>query len=90
MSSLIKSTFGGLKTKAGLKDAEEFLGSHPVGSGKLAAKQVRRGGTFLKAGYTFFYRQLGCLAFSLKFWPNINQFLSNCPASDLIFFFPNS
>ena len=41
MSSLIKSTFGGLKTKAGLKDAEEFLGSHPVGSGKLAAKQVK-------------------------------------------------
>ena len=29
-----------------------------------------------------FYRQLGCLAFSLKFWQKIKQFLSNCPASD--------
>jgi len=43
MSSLIKSTFGGLKTKAGLKDAEEFLSTHPVGSGKLAAKQALAG-----------------------------------------------
>ena len=29
-----------------------------------------------------FYRQLGCLAFSLRSWPKIKQFLSNCPASD--------
>ena len=32
-----------------------------------------------------FYRQLGCLAFSLRFWPKIKQLLSNCPASDLTF-----
>ena len=35
----------------------------------------------------FFYRQLGCLAFSLRFWPKIKQFLSNCPASDWSFTF---
>ena len=35
--------------------------------------------------YTFFYRQLGCLAFSLRFWPKIKHLLSNCPASDLTF-----
>ena len=35
--------------------------------------------------HTFFYRQLGCLAFSLRFWPEIKQLLSNCPASDLTF-----
>ena len=29
-----------------------------------------------------FYRQLGCLAFSLRFWPKIKQLLSNCPSSD--------
>ena len=39
---------------------------------------------FLK--YTYFYRQLGCLAFSLRFWPKIKQF-SNCPASDRTFSF---
>ena len=38
--------------------------------------------------HTFFSRQLGCLAFSLRFWPKIKQFLSNCPAS-LDFFFQN-
>ena len=27
--------------------------------------------------YTFFYRQLGCLAFRLRFWLKIKQFLSN-------------
>ena len=32
-------------------------------------------------GTHFFYRQLGYLAFSLRFWPKIKQFLSNCPAS---------
>ena len=26
-----------------------------------------------------FYRQLGCLAFSLRLWSKIKQFLSNCP-----------
>ena len=41
--------------------------------------------------YTFFlYRQLGCLALSLRFWPKIKQFLSNCPASDWIFSFKTS
>ena len=30
----------------------------------------------------FFYRQLGCLAFSLRFWQKIKRILSNCPASD--------
>ena len=35
--------------------------------------------------YTFFHRQLGCLAFSLRFWTKIKQLLSNCPASDLTF-----
>ena len=34
-----------------------------------------------------FNRQLGCLAFSLRFWSNIKQFLSNCPASDWTFSF---
>lgn len=43
ISSLIKAVFGSMKTKAGLKDAEKFLGSHPVGSGKLAAKQTLAG-----------------------------------------------
>ena len=33
----------------------------------------------------FFHRQLGCLAFSLIFWPKIKQLLSNCRASDLTF-----
>ena len=33
--------------------------------------------------YTHFLcRQLGCLAFSLRFWPKIKQFLSICRASD--------
>ena len=32
-----------------------------------------------------FYRQLGCLAFCLIFWPKIKQFLSNCPALDWTF-----
>ena len=27
--------------------------------------------------HTFFHRQLGCLAFSLRFWPKIKQFFSN-------------
>ena len=39
--------------------------------------------------YTFFYRQLGWLNFSLRFWPKIKpkirQLLTNCPASDLTF-----
>ena len=35
--------------------------------------------------YTMFCRQLGCLAFSLTFWPKIKQLLSNCPASDWSF-----
>ena len=30
----------------------------------------------------FFYKQLGCLGLSLRFWPKIKQLLSNCPASD--------
>ena len=34
----------------------------------------------------FLYRQLGCLAFSLRFWSKIKQLLSNCPASDWTFF----
>ena len=33
---------------------------------------------------------LGCLAFSLIFWPKIKQLLNNCPASDLTFFFKNN
>ena len=33
----------------------------------------------------FFYRQLGCFAFSLRFWPKIRQLFSNCPASDFTF-----
>ena len=38
--------------------------------------------------YTLFcYRQLGCLAFSLGFWPKIKQFLSNCLASVWTFSF---
>ena len=37
--------------------------------------------------YSFFYRQLGCLAFSLWFWPKIKQLVSNCPASDWTFSF---
>ena len=37
-------------------------------------------------GYKFFYRQLGFLAFSLRFWPKMKQLLSICP--DL--FFKNS
>ena len=36
---------------------------------------------------THFYRQLGCLAFSLRFWPKIMQFFSNCHASDWTFSF---
>ena len=40
--------------------------------------------------YTFFNRQLGCLAFNLKFWPKIKLILSNCPASDWVFFFQNN
>jgi len=40
ISSLVKSTFGSVKTKAGLKDAEHFLTTHQLGSGKLAAKQA--------------------------------------------------
>ena len=47
----------------------------------IAGENVARG--YLNR-YTFF-RQLGCLAFSLRFCPKIKQFLSNCPASDLIF-----
>ena len=43
--------------------------------------------TFKTKNYTLFYRQLGCLAFSLVFWPKIKQFLSNCPASDWTFSF---
>ena len=35
--------------------------------------------------HILFYRHLGCLAFSLRFWPKIKQLLSNCPASDLTF-----
>ena len=35
----------------------------------------------------YFNRQLGCLAFSLRFWPKIKQFPSNCPASDWSFSF---
>ena len=34
--------------------------------------------------HTFFYRQLGCLAFSLIFWRKIELFLSNCPVSSQI------
>ena len=34
-----------------------------------------------------FYRQLGCLAFSLRFLPKTKQFLSNFPASDWTFSF---
>ena len=37
-------------------------------------------------GTHFFYRQLGCLAFSLRFWPKIKPF----PASVWTFFFQNS
>ena len=36
---------------------------------------------------TLFYRQHGCLAFSLRLLPKIKQFLSNCPASDWTFSF---
>lgn len=43
ISSLIKAVFGSLKTKAGLADATKFLSTHPVGSGKLAAKQAIAG-----------------------------------------------
>ena len=43
--------------------------------------------TFVKLQYTLFYRQIGCLAFSLRFWPKIKQLLSNCPASDWTFSF---
>ena len=50
-------------------------GDHWVGFGSL--QKMSR--------YTFFYMQLGYLAFSLRFWPKINQLLSTCPASDLIF-----
>ena len=38
--------------------------------------------------YTLFYRQLGCLAFSLGFWPKIKQLLS-LPSLRLDFFFQN-
>ena len=31
----------------------------------------------------FLYRQLGCLALSLRFWPKIKQLLSNCPAWEM-------
>ena len=44
----------------------------------------------LNTGCIFFYRQPGCLAFSLKFGPKIKQFLSNFPSSDWVFFFRNS
>ena len=34
----------------------------------------------------FFYRQISCLAFTLKFWPKIKQLLSDCPAQSASFF----
>ena len=36
---------------------------------------------FRNLKYAFFIRQLGCLAFSLRFRAKIKQFFSNCPAS---------
>ena len=39
----------------------------------------------MRPRHTHFYRQLGCLAFSLRFWLKIKQLLSNCPASDRSF-----
>ena len=37
--------------------------------------------------YTFFYRKLSGLAFSLRFWAKIKQLLSNYPTSDWTFSF---
>ena len=43
---------------------------------------------FIQVWYTgiVWYRQLGCLAFSLRFRPKIKQLLSNCPTSGWTFF----
>ena len=40
---------------------------------------------FLPKELHIFYRQLGCVAFSLRFWPKIRQLLRICPASDRLF-----
>ena len=42
---------------------------------------------FLQGTLFYTYRQLGCLAFSLRFWPKIKQLLSNCSALDWTFSF---
>ena len=64
-----------------------------------AAELSKYNGTFVKIGESentgvfgkfegeiilhIFYRQLGCLAFSLRFWPKIKQLLNSYPASDI-------
>ncbi|XP_066912412.1 glutamyl aminopeptidase-like isoform X1 [Clytia hemisphaerica] len=40
MSRLVKAVFGRYKTKAKLEKVKKFLGSHKMGSGKLASKQA--------------------------------------------------